>query len=470
MSGIINVEGSSKVIYQKVVVGSGTIVITGNTRYSIDGTISLPLTYRILEGLNTALPINYQQGRKVLYAFRVEGVCLSLTNGEAPFINNEILCNSRSIQTIIASNPREVCQKLIDQNWIWPIKRFQRYTKPIYKEDESYLESFDLYDPNDVRFVNEPFCTYKECLDFCADFIITETITLQSFSLLSSNAVIMEGNVYVSGSVAITSSKFKYTGSGTIIINGYFGVSTSWTVTNYTGSGNILVTGSSTVESSYLGEFVEDCTILSEITPIEFIYGITSGLELKSISNNLLIDQCGCTDIQSRFNLVTNFDRRPSKFTNFILSNNLKFNPIFVLNYNTNTGVYLYTKQFLNSSKDEKWSITTSLMCDTDLSNFDTNSIWVMNLHFKQYKKSLNNKTIETNVRIWIPNNIICPNILQNKMSFDITVNLNSKIAITNNGQILNNVYINDQIGLFSSTSWTAAPDFRIYYSAFGNV
>ena len=468
MSGLITVGNSTSYTYIKSAVASGTVLVTGKTKYALDGVLSLPINYRILEGIDTGLPINYQQGRKVLYAFRIEGICLDLTNGEAPFINTAIQCTARSIQTIIASNPKEACQKLIDQGWMWPVKRFQRYTKPIYKEDEEYLEKFDLYDSNDVRFVDEPFCTYKECLDFCADFLVNEIITLQCNALLSNNIYTMSGDVYVSGSVSITSSKFSYQAKGTIVVGGSFGVSTSWSVTNYTGSGNVLITGSGTVVSSYLGEFIEDSTIESEITTIDFIYGITSGLALKSTSLNSFIDQCECNNLQNRFNLVTNFDRRPSKFTNFITSSNLTFNPIFVMNYNKTTGIYLYNKHFINASRNESWSITATLVCDDDLNNFQTYSTWVCNINFKHYKKSLSNNTLDTNIRVWIPSEIICPSTTGNNMSFDITININSKVAITRDGKVLNNVYINDQIGLFTSTSWTSTPDFRIYYLAFG--
>ena len=195
-------------------IGSGTIVVSGTVGSGVLKYIewALPITYAIQNVLEVALPITYYVAQEIYYGYRVEGECITLENCDGPFNDPSLACSSRTIVNVVARTPREVCQQLKKQNWIWPIKKFQKYTKPVYKNDEDFLVAAGLYNQSCPTFEDTDFCYDQECQDFCVDYLVQETFTLDSFGIATGSEYEGSGEAIIYGQVVSRrrASSFKY--------------------------------------------------------------------------------------------------------------------------------------------------------------------------------------------------------------------------------------------------------------------
>ena len=87
----------------------------------------------------------------------------------APLVFDDPSCDGKDqkhffIQTVLARNPWEVCNKLKETNFIWKISTMQEHGCPA-----NLTEKLDTEDCNALYDVE--FCGYPECADFCVDFI-----------------------------------------------------------------------------------------------------------------------------------------------------------------------------------------------------------------------------------------------------------------------------------------------------------
>ena len=172
----------------------------------------LPITYQIQNTIDVILPITYTLAQDVFYGYRIEGECISLSNCDGPFNDASQNCPSRSIITLIAKTPKEVCEQLAAQNWTWPIKKFQKFTRPVYQNDEDALRELGLYDEECPDYVDVPFCNETACQDFCVNFDVKERIILNTEALLSSSEYVATGGILLIGeaTVRVFSQIFYY--------------------------------------------------------------------------------------------------------------------------------------------------------------------------------------------------------------------------------------------------------------------
>ena len=474
-SGVILLSGSSKAIFRLSYTGSGTILLYGSSEVTISLNLFLPINYRIQKTLTRFLPINYQVGRKVYYAYRIEGECLPIKKcGDAPFVNEAIECPVRSIQTIIATSVQEVCRKLVDQNWIWPIKRFQKYSKPVYKIDEEYLKQYGLYNEECIIFEDQPFCNFNDCIDFCADYLVEQVMIMEDNAILTDNTYVGSGIIFVSGRAKTVTTAYNYIGQGSITMFGIapFSVSVGVIQTrHYVGVGLIELNGEAPAGDSNVGTYDQAMIMIPEVENYKIIYASTKGLPINTTDLNTNLTICECRNIQSRFILMTNLNKN-SIFTNFLASNNLLFSKNILMKYNYSRFSFFYNQQYsIGRPSTEQWIINLSLISDVDNNAASPNRYkWFFNLHFLNRKRigsSGNFDNSEANVRVWIPSQVLCPESNYKNMDFTLAINVKNETCIANGNILINNVFVNDNLGIFTSGDWQSDPILRITYSPF---
>jgi len=218
--GNILISGNAQFIINTNIDTQGTIIIYGSATFSCNSyaytssggvtlggtynnysfTLSLPITYKVLAVINVSLPIFYSIAQEIYYGYRIEGECLDLTNCNGPFNEESPECRKRSIVTLIARSPREACEQLKKQNWNWPIKKFQKFTKPVYKNDEQYLIEQGILNESCPQLEETPFCFDSECADYCLAYDIVENISLVGTAILENSEYVGSGSLIVFGS------------------------------------------------------------------------------------------------------------------------------------------------------------------------------------------------------------------------------------------------------------------------------
>jgi hypothetical protein len=284
-------------------------------------------------------------------------------------------------------------------------------------------------------------------------------------------------NLNLSGSSLLSSNIYTFTGSGFINLYGEAPYTTSSGIiitTHFKGSGNVQLSGTAAVSSSNKGEFVENSTVDFVLENFMIFYKEKQGLSLLTGTTQTTIDWCDCKLIPNRFGLQTNLNRQ-SAFTEFIKYNNYNFNTILNMFLNQNDIMYSSNYQFGEITKDgsstklKEWYLSSFLTCDSSLENFDGVSMWILNINFTLQEKinSIIDNNQQTNIRIWIPATVLCPTRFGSSMSFSISVNTKTKKGISENGTVLPNVFINDNIGIFNSQAWTNNPILNISFTNF---
>lgn len=208
-SGTVAISGTALIkrdLYPYV--GSGTVVLggTGDENPVKNFIWGLPITYAIQNVIEIGLPVTYYIAQEIYYGYRVEGDCITLDNCDGPFNDLSLQCPSRTIVTIIARNPKEVCEQLQQQNWVWPIKKFQKYTKPVYKNDEQFLIEQGLLSDSCPSYEDQVFCDQPECQDFCVQYLVRENLTITGVAVFSDTITVGGGDILVYGSAPVKRS------------------------------------------------------------------------------------------------------------------------------------------------------------------------------------------------------------------------------------------------------------------------
>lgn len=198
-SGGIVIDGEAIVIRNFLwYITSGGVVVSGgigNPSFIVD----LPITYAIFAVVTVDLPIIYAIAQEIYYGYRIEGECLELTDCNGPFNEDNPECRKRSIVTLIARSPKEACEQLKKQNWNWPIKKFQQFTKPVYKNDEQFLIEQGLYNEACPQLQDAEFCYDPECAEFCLSYDVIENIKFTAAGILTDSAYVGSGEVLIFG-------------------------------------------------------------------------------------------------------------------------------------------------------------------------------------------------------------------------------------------------------------------------------
>lgn len=208
-SGTIVIDGGAIILRDLYpYTGAGTITLggTGGNTPLKNVKWGLPITYAIQNIIEISLPITYYIAQEIYYGYRIEGNCITLENCDGPFNDASLQCPSRTIVTVIARNPKEVCEQLKQQNWVWPVKKFQKYTKPVYKNDEEFLTEQGILTDACPSYEDETFCDQPECQDFCVDYLVQENFTFDGYAIFADQVIVGSGNIIIYGSAFVRRS------------------------------------------------------------------------------------------------------------------------------------------------------------------------------------------------------------------------------------------------------------------------
>lgn len=228
--------------------------------------------------------------------------------------------------------------------------------------------------------------------------------------------------------------------------------------TYYTGSGSKTFGGEAYLPS-YLGNQEQEFAVNMDVFYFIPYFTPTNGQSLTPSNTTSNINKCGCKNIPLKFNLVTNL-LTSSEFTKFLQRSNLTFDPILPVYYDLASGNYIHTTHLSGRNADgstsEKWTIIASMNCSNDLDNFDQQFVWTLNLLIKRYVGT--SSALNTNIQIWIPQEIFCPTYVANAIQFNLQLNVQSLLCLANRTTTITNVFVDDRIELFNSIDWKANP------------
>lgn len=472
------VIGSATPIAQKYYfTGSGSVVISGTATPILDYivTVTMPYNYAVLAKVEKSMAFNYAVGQVTTFAYRVQSDC-TVVNGQN--------CNARYLNLVFATSIEGVCTELKRQGWRYPIGSLKKYTKPVYKSEELALVEKGLYDPSSVpEYVEVPFCQEPACYDFCVKYAVEErSANLVMYGGTGPSFVTGSGTVYTYGSALVRLASalrtyFPNAAASPVTITGSAPVTTTdvAVTTYYTGSGYITITGTNQIVNN-LGErdmLFTGRMSLEEFTPSYTTpsnFEITSGDQIAPQNSTTNINQCNCINLSRRLSLLTNLST-DSDFTSFLNRNGYTFDPDLVCYYNDFSASYGYSSHFKgvgsNSSgistglaQPETWTLSFDINCSNDLDNFDDDKIWVLNFYVqrKTLYAGTTYKTLDCNLQIWMPSALFCPVNKNRQITFSLQINTQTKTCLVNGQTLLQNVFLNDQIGLFSSVGWLSSP------------
>jgi alpha-tubulin suppressor-like RCC1 family protein len=421
----------------------------------------LDIKYRIYADIGLTLPVSYDVGQGIQFVYRVETYVRNMQQPLTPFSMN-YPSPAKTIMNVIATNLKDLVNKLLEIPYIWPIKTIEKFTKPIQTVDQRYLQGLGLYDPNDVRWVPVKLSDLpKSAEPLLVQYTGFERAKMSMGYFGPGSIIVGQGSVYLKGTVKanLNAQEINYKGQGNLYINGSAGVSATGVLydTHKFGSGAVNINGEATIVTSDLGDFTENANIITVIENFDTVVLIPSVDDTPSLqrqNRTTTIATCGCDQIPTYFGLSHNLNR-PSIFYKYLQRNAITLPNTIPIYYDDIKKSFTNTLQFRSSYEAEKWTISIDLNCKNDLDNFDQDYIWTLNVLFKRMSPAA---VAETLVGIWIPSNSLCPVNANKFINFNISADVKQKIGIANNRTILPNVFVNDGIALFGSNSWIGNP------------
>lgn len=165
-------------------------------------------------------------------------------------------CCQRYIVNVHAKSPSELCDKLIKRRYKFSIESVQQFLMPANNSQVKILEDQGQNFDDCNKWIPIPLCELSLCEDFCINFDLQENMSFDiiftqvdaNFNheasegayitgsaiaycdrLLPSYSYEAEGGIVLDGEVSTTSSGFRYTSSGGILMGGTSHYrSTSW--------------------------------------------------------------------------------------------------------------------------------------------------------------------------------------------------------------------------------------------------
>ena len=254
------------------VVGSGGIYI-GSIGDSVPTTalrFRRRFGWAVNENLRFSKSFKWNVGQLPTYWFRVMGDCQPTDSCAVSPVEYPKACGSYFVTMVLATTPKEVCQKLARSKFIWRIAEMGRFSTPANHLTALAQEAAGLIDRSCNKLIPVPHCQYVDCLPFClsgdvvSDWGGEMTVQDSFFSYVGTGGMQMGGEAVVpsrpdsyvgtggmtiSGSALVTVNNLSFIGSGGIVMGGSAGVTS--THFSYIGSGGIVMGGSGRVTSTH---------------------------------------------------------------------------------------------------------------------------------------------------------------------------------------------------------------------------
>lgn len=233
-SGGIAIGGDADVMLALYVTSSGGVLVYTHFQHTSSGGLLITenlfnktevrsifefiveFTWEVRSRVEVLQSFEWGVGVNELSFFRVEGECIDANCETATFEGNDDKCGTpppdgqRFIQTVVAKSVAEVCEKLKESRFsyplIWPIKTIKRYSRPanlnvINQQIESQQIAGSGFDHECLELIEESFCEVPECLEFCLSEQV-QVYTGVSVFLMSVTDHVTSGGVAIAGSAS----------------------------------------------------------------------------------------------------------------------------------------------------------------------------------------------------------------------------------------------------------------------------
>lgn len=184
----------------------------------------------------------WNTGKIRQYWYRIVGKAKSNT---CPPLDVGEPCCMRMITNVQARSVNDLCKKLKERNWNWPIEKVQKFNKPAENSEINADAALGIfYDCNQATDIE--ICNNVICKDFCIDYDLVENWVAysnsqirKSFSYLSNGSAYLNGvsstsylqnhylasyssvgEITLSGQARIISSHYDVNGTDGVVLNG----------------------------------------------------------------------------------------------------------------------------------------------------------------------------------------------------------------------------------------------------------
>lgn len=249
--------------------GGGTIYVGSIGANTPRATLYFPLStsWDINANIYSFKTLTWDVGDLPNFWFRVMGDCQPVKCPTSP-VEYPQRCESMFMTMVLATSPKEVCEKLARSNFVWRITEMSRFTTPASNAVAEQMDAAGLIDIDCNKLVPVPHCQYSECLPFClgGDATIEMGMDMQVYDAffqyegtggihLSGSAgtsrpdsIVGSGGISMGGAADVKSSQYYGVGEGGIIISGAAGVTS--TQYNVAGTGGITISGAASVTNT----------------------------------------------------------------------------------------------------------------------------------------------------------------------------------------------------------------------------
>jgi hypothetical protein len=188
---------------------SGSLVLGGGSFAVTSVVLVKEFTWRTRQTQHAAKEFTWSTGPRAFSFFRVVGKCKPMN---CPPVQTDCTNNVSFTVNIYARNVSEVCQKLRQRNFQFPIRRIEQFS----------ADPAVLNDPNQcTRLVDvTPSFTMMECVDLLVDFNASAGVVMDAV-LVPVFAFEGGGRIRAGGvSVSTTEREFEFIGTGRLGVSG----------------------------------------------------------------------------------------------------------------------------------------------------------------------------------------------------------------------------------------------------------
>lgn len=207
--------------------GTGSVLMGTATNYGIDGAVlqssggvyvsntlsptiaglrfnkDVTFEWRLKSYVFKDITFTWNTGQLTMYWYRVIGE--GRQGDECDLVADP--CCQKYIVNVQARTPAELCEKLSERHWNWPIHSVQRFSRPAGTEDAQYYidEHGECVELEEIEF-----CEIPQCADFCVDydmrvsFQFTMSQSMDAFYVFESgDSTTAQQSVFIGGSAGV---------------------------------------------------------------------------------------------------------------------------------------------------------------------------------------------------------------------------------------------------------------------------
>lgn len=431
--------------------GSGG-VLTNGSAILVDNK-NLTLLWNIRTKIEKDITFLWNIGSLKIFWYRV--LSKPVDNTQCSLQGNNCPCQ-QFVVTLHARTLSELCQKLTNRNFNFPIESVQRFSRPAETsvvnaeaaagQDNSCQQLIPI---TPLELSQIPACAnFFIDIDFKTRFGFSMIVQIKAFLTAQTS-----GSVIITGSslASLTPPNFLI-GSGGVICNG------SAKITPYiegTASG-VLVGGGQTI-----------FTFFSPLMQMGFSMSITqviaeffSDVDLQNTTNTTnSLAECGCVSIPMTIVLAHNLATN-NIFAQFLVRNNFNIPTDLIMRYNATNNSWQdnlhYRGEAADSLNSEAWDLVFELQCTNLLGGISLGEqVWKLAIQI--FRKDLvTRERLDTRVIVDILPEVICA--VTGNLSFKVSFDTQLGIATVSPNAVIYQNMIYDNIGLFKTPAWIQNP------------